>query len=188
MRFILCSHLIMCLYILCSFDVCSQTKLFDYPQFHFAEKDNGDTIVLHAEELFGLKILVPKRSYDVFAVGSDVQYREILTISGETYIIDSLLYRNYSEYAGTYDFEAIYKIEKGRVLFYVVNFFNAFQMGTMVQPCYMIIKVKDEMIYIDSIYMQTDIEDNSGRIENSVRVYIRGGKLKLKGKNLVLLR
>lgn len=178
----------LCLLILISTDMYFQTKLSKYPRYDFTEIDNGDTTVIYSDIVKGFIIHVPKRPYDVFEVPPDTSYRETITVSNKTYIIDSLLYRNYSEYAGTYAFEGIYMIKKRNMIFFVVDFFNAFQMGTMVQPCYLLLSVRDGMITLDSIYIQTDIEDNTGRVENSVRVYHTGNKIKLKGKNLKLIR
>lgn len=166
----------------------SQEKLSDYPQASFGEKDYGDTLVLYPLGIQGIDISVPKRNYDVFICGSNLSDREIITISDKTYIIDSLLYCNYYEYAGTYEFETIYTIDKQEQKYYVIDFFNAFQLGTMVQPCYMILKTDGGKIILDSIYLQTDIEDNSGRIEDSIRVYFENESLKLKGDNLELLK
>lgn len=169
-------------------NVYSQKKLSDYPQVSFEEKEYGDTLVLSPMEIQGIDVRVPKRTYDVFTCGSNLSDREIITISNKTYMIDSLLYNNYSEYAGSYDFETIYVLEKHKKKYYVIDFFNAFQLGTMVQPCYMILKVDGEQIIPHSIYLQTDIEDNSGRIESTVRVYFEKDSLYLKGVNLKLIK
>ena len=158
------------LIILLPIDVCSQQKLSDFPQDSFGEKDNGDTLVFYPLEIQGINVCVPKRPYDVYLYGSLLSDREIITISDKTYMIDSLLYKNYTEYAGAYDFETIYTVEKYEKKYYVVDFFNSLQIGTMVQPCYMILNVDEGKIILHSIYLLTDVEDNSGRIENTVQV------------------
>lgn len=188
MKKVFCLQIFLILSILSPYNVYSQKKLSDYPQSTFGEKDHGDILILSPIEIQGIDVRVPKRTYDVFISGSSLSDREIITISDKTYMIDSLLYNNYSEYAGTYDFEMIYTIEKQEQKYYVIDFFNAFQQGTMVQPCYMILKTEGGKIILHSIYMQTDIEDNSGRIENSVRVYFENDSLHLKGINLILLK
>ena len=184
----LCLKIFLILIIISPYNVYSQEKLSDYPQASFVEKDYGDTLVLSPLEIQGIYVRVPKRTYDVFICGSKLSDREIITISDKTYMIDSLLYSNYYEYAGTYDFETLYTIEKQKHKYYIIDFFNAFQLGTMVQPCYMLLRTDGGRIILHSIYIQTDIEDNSGRIENSVRVYFENGSLNLKGINLELLK
>ena len=166
----------------------SQKKMRDYPNVGFVEKDLGDTLVLCPLEISGINVRIPNRTYDVFACGSKLSDREMITISGETYMVDSLLYDNYSEYAGTYDFERIYMVEKSEKKYYIIDFYNAFQMGTMVQPCYMILSIDGGMPVLHSIYMQTDIEDNSGRIENTVRVYFENDNIRLEGVNMELIK
>lgn len=174
--------------ILSPLSVYSQEKLCDYPQVSFGEMDMDDTIIYYPLEIQGINVRVPKRAYDVFIHGSELSDREIINISDKTYMIDSLLYCNYSEYAGTYDFETLYIIEKQGHKYYVIDFFNAFQLGTMVQPCYMILNKDDGKIKLHSIYIQTDIEDNSGRIEKSVQVYFENDNICLKGINLEPLK
>ena len=162
------------------------SRLYDYPvttmnmRFRF-----GDTVASYSSGALAFEIRYPKKPYDEDNF-PDTSYRERLVACGQSYMIDSLLFRNYSEYSGMYYFnDDAYVINKE---YYIVDFFNTFQMGTMIQPCFLVFKTTDGKACPTALYMLTDVEDNSDRIGKTVRYYIDNGNLYLKGKNLELIR
>jgi hypothetical protein len=165
----------------------SQKRLQKYAHLSMMHRVCDDTVILYSSIFSEFEVRQPIRN-DVPQFVIDTSYREKIIISGKSYMIDSLLYRNYSEYSGSYDFECVYVIERKNEKYYIVSFFNAFQMGTMVQPCYLVFRSKKGNVCLNTVYMLTDIEDNSGRIENTVRVHLRNDDLYLTGKNLELLK
>ena len=145
----------------------------------------GDTIAAYSLGALAFEIRYPSRPYaeEHFP---DTAYKERLVVCGQSYMIDSLLFHNYNEYSGVYFFsDSAYLIENE---YYIVSFLNELQMGTMAQPCYLVFKTMDGIVCPVALYMITDIEDNSGRIENTIRYYIEDGILYLKGENLELVR
>ena len=145
----------------------------------------GDTVAAYSLGALEFEIHYPGRPYaeEHFP---DTAYKERLVVCGQTYMIDSLLFNNYHEYSGVYFFsDDAYVIEKD---YYIVSFFNAFQMGTMAQPCYLVFKTTDGKACPCALYMLTDLEDNSGRKENTIRYTIEDGILYLQGENLELVR
>lgn len=145
----------------------------------------GDTVAAYSLGALAFEVRTPGRPYaeEHFP---DTAYKERLVVCGQSYMIDSLLFENYNEYSGVYFFsDDAYVIEKD---YYIVSFFNAAQMGTMAQPCYLVFKTLNGKACPRALYMLTDIEDNSGRIENTLRYYIEDGNLYLKGENLLLIR
>lgn len=167
--------------------VYSQKRLQKYVHSYIMHRVCDDTAILYSSIFPEFEVRQPIRN-DVLQFVIDTSYREKIIISGKSHVIDSLLYRNYSEYSGSYDFECVYMIEGKNKKYYIVSFFNAFQMGTMVQPCYMVFRSKEGNVCLYAVYMLTDIEDNSGRIENTVRVHLKNDDLYLSGKNLELLK
>ncbi len=159
--------------------------MFEYPEVHMTQWVYGDTIISFSAESLAFEVLLPKQSYDMTSF-PDTSYREKISFFNKTYMIDSLLYRNYSEYSGTYYFDDMAYIIDGK--YYIVSFYNEFQLGTMVQPCFFVLKIIDGVALPLSLYMLTDIEDNSGRIENTICVYFDKDFLYLTGINLKLLR
>lgn len=161
------------------------SRLYDYPlttmdmRFHY-----GDTIASYSVGALAFEIRYPERPYDEESF-PDTSYRERLVVCGQSYMIDSLLFKNYNEYSGMYYFnEDVFVIENE---YYIVDFFNTFQMGTMVQPCFLVFKTKEGRACPTALYMLTDVEDNSDRIGKTVRYYIDKGNLYLIGKNLELI-
>ena len=145
----------------------------------------GDTVAAYSLGALEFEIHYPDRPYaeEHFP---DTAYKERLVVCGQTYMIDSLLFNNYHEYSGVYFFsDDAYVIEKD---YYIVSFINAFQMGTMAQPCYLVFKTTDGKACPCALYMLTDLEDNSGRKENTIRYTIEDGILYLQGENLELVR
>ena len=161
-------------------------KLLEHPETAMVRAFlPGDTIAAYSLGALAFELHYPDRPYDEDHF-PDTAYKERLVVCGQSYMIDSLLFNNYNEYSGVYFFsDDAYVIEKD---YYVVSFFNSFQMGTMAQPCYLVFKAVDGKACPVSLYMLTDIEDNSGRIENTIRYYIEDEYLYLKGKKLELIR
>lgn len=177
-----------CVCVFASLQLHAQKKLHKYDQVTLLQRICGNTAVLSSPVFPEFEVHQPIHLNELRQFELDSSYREIVAISGKSYMIDSLLYNNYFDYNGTYNFELVYVIEKNDKRFFVVSFYNASQMGTMVQPCYLVFKPRDGATCLSSVYMLTDIEDNSGRIENTVRVYLKNDNLYLSGKNLELLK
>ena len=161
------------------------SRLYDYPVTTMDSTHSGDTVVSYSVGDLEFEVHYPGRPYDEDNF-PDTAYKERLVVCGQSYMIDSLLFNNYSEYSGMYDFlgEA-YVIENK---YYIIDFRNGFQMGTMVQPCFLVFKTRDGKACPSALYMLTDVEDNSDRIGKTVRYYIDNGNLYLKGQNLELIR
>lgn len=172
-------------FLMTSHQLYAQSKLTGYPKIEIQQYYQGDTTVLFYPEIYGLEVILPKDPTNSSWYSIDTNYRDIISLSGKHYLIDSLLYSNYLEYAGRYYFGVAYEVVKHK--YYVVNFYNEYQQGTMIQPCFMVLAKKENGFERMSIYMITDIEDNSGQIEESVIVYEQNGELQLNGINIELL-
>lgn len=177
-----------CVCVLAPLHVHAQKKLHKYNQVTLYQRICGDTIIIYSPVFPEFEVHQPIHLDETRQFEIDSPYREIVAISSKSYMIDSLLYNNYSEYNGTYHFELVYVIERKDKQFFIVSFYNASQMGTMVQPSYLVFKPRDGETCLSSVYMLTDIEDNSGRIENTIRVHLKNDDLYLSGKNLELLK
>lgn len=177
-----------CVCVLAPIHLRAQKKLHKYDQVTLFQRICGNTAISSSPVFPEFEVRQPIHIDETQQFELDSSFREIVAISGKLYMIDSLLYNNYSEYNGTYNFELVYVIERKDKRFFIVSFYNASQMGTMVQPCYLVFKLRDGAACLSSVYMLTDIEDNSGRIENTVRVHLKNGDLYLSGKSLELLK
>lgn len=177
-----------CVFVFAPSNLHAQKKLHKYDYVTLFQRICGDTVIISSPVFPEFEVHQPIYIDETRQFEIDSSYREIVAISGKSYMIDSLLYNNYSEYNGTYHFELVYVIEGKNKRFFIVSFYNAYQMGTMVQPCYLVFRQRDGETCLSSVYMLTDIEDNSGRIENTVRVHLKNDDLYLSGKNLELLK
>ena len=117
----------------------------------------------------------------------DTIYRSYLQIDKKV-MIDSLFFTNTSEFAMNFNILYVYPIRRKKELFIVLECFDGFQMGSDSQPMYLILKKNNASYKLQAAYMITNIEDNSCRIPNSVKVCFFRKKLFLRGKNLILMK
>lgn len=117
----------------------------------------------------------------------DTAYRSYLQIDKRV-MIDSLFFTNTSEFAMDFNILYVYPIRHQKELFIVLECFDGFQMGTDSQPMYLVLKKHNASYTLQAAYMITNIEDNSCRIPNSVKVFFFRKKLFLRGKNLILMK
>lgn len=122
-----------------------------------------------------------------YFVMSDTMYRFYLHTNVDI-MVDSLVLNEFSEYALNFQPLSVYSINDKRNTFVILEAYDGYQMGTDVQPIYIVFKKDKTSMILHSVYQITDLEDNSGMIEQSIKVYIRNNRLFLKGKNLEMKR
>ena len=103
-------------------------------------------------------------------------------------MVDSLVLNKPSEYAMNFQPLSVFSIHNKKNTFVILEAYDGYQYGTAVQPIYIVFKKDKSSIKLHSVYLLTDLEDNSETIEKSIKVYIRNNRLFLKGKNLVRIR
>lgn len=133
MRNTLVLLLVGCVCVLAPLHLHAQKKLHKYDHVTLFQRICGNTAILSSPVFPEFEVYQPIHIDESRQFELDSSYREIIAISGKSYMIDSLLYNNYSEYSGTYNFELVYVIERKDKVFFIVSFYNASQMGTMVQ-------------------------------------------------------
>ena len=177
------------LFCLCAIQIAlSQKPLHKYEsnsQFMCQENDGFIETILYT----GLVLRSqsnPEGNGEYFVM-SDTMYRFYLHADVDI-MVDSLVLNELSEYSLNFQPMSVYSINEKRNTFVILEAYDGYQMGTDVQPIYIVFKkVKSSMI-LQSVYQITDLEDNSVMIEQSIKVYVRNNRLLLKGKNLKMIR
>lgn len=163
----------------------SQIRLSKYPQINISSHIENDTLIYFSVDLPDFEIIQPIKPNDsICFLYIDTFFRDILVVSDDVFMIDSILFNNYLDYAGIFSLADIHLIKKKKRKWFVVCIANEIQLGTNIQPYYIVIECIEENNFLHSVYFQTNIEDNSGQIESSVRVFVRKNNVYLKGKNL----
>jgi len=122
-----------------------------------------------------------------YFVESDTMYRCYLHTDIDI-MVDSLVLNKPSEYTMNFQPLSVFSIHNKKNTFVILEAYDGYQYGTAVQPIYIVFKKDKSSIKLHSVYLLTDLEDNSETIEKSIKVYIRNNRLFLKGKNLVRIR
>ena len=122
-----------------------------------------------------------------YFIVSDTMYRCYLHTDIDI-MVDSLLLNDPSEYAMNFQPVSVYSIYEKKSTFVILECYNGYQIGTDVQPIYIVFKKGGSSLILYSVYQITDLEDNSLKTEQSVKVFIRNNRLFLKGKNLIRIR
>ncbi len=165
----------------------SQNRLYNYPQLTIKTQLENATYISYSDDFPEFRLCTPIRPNDT-PLDTTAVYRGYIKFLNNKYLIDSILLDDYSGYAGSYDLTYIFVVENGKSKWFVVSFYDGTQYGTFIQPCYLIFKKQENGCSLISQYLLTDIEDHSGKITNSVKVFFRKGRLLLKGKNLVMMK
>ena len=122
-----------------------------------------------------------------YFVLSDTMYRFYLHTDVDI-MVDSLVLNEWSEYAMNFQPLSVYSVNDKKNTFVILEAYNGYQMGTDVQPIYIVLKKDKTSMILHSIYQITDWEYKTGMIEHSIKVYIRNNRLLLKGKHLEKIR
>ena len=103
-------------------------------------------------------------------------------------MVDSLVLNDPSEYAMNFQPVSVYSINDKKSTFVILEAYDGYQIGTDVQPIYIVFKKDKSSLILYSVYQITDLEDNSVTTEQSIKVFIHNNRLFLKGKNLIKIR
>ena len=177
------------LFCLCAIQITlSQKPLHKYEsnsQFKSQENDGFIETILYA----GL-VLRSQSNPDgngEYFVMSDTMYRFYLHTDVDI-MVDSLVLNEFSEYALNFQPLSVYSINDKKNTFVILEAYNGYQTGTDVQPIYIVFKKDKPSMILHSVYQIIDLKDNSGIIEQSIKVFIRNNRLILKGKNLKMIK
>ena len=128
----------------------------------------------------------PEGNGEYFIV-SDTMYRCYLHTDIDI-MVDSLLLNDPSEYAMNFQPVSVYSINDKKSTFVILEAYDGYQIGTDVQPIYIVFKKDKSSLILYSVYQITDLEDNSVTTEQSIKVFIHNNRLFLMGKNLIKIR
>lgn len=123
-----------------------------------------------------------------FFTPSDTAYRDYFVSGENVYIIDSLVITNHNSYSMNSQIEGVYKTRINGEKFIIVDFYDGFQLGTMVQPLYFIFKEEKGSFALQSVYIIENVNAYDSVVTESLQMFYENGKIKMKGINLVLLR
>jgi hypothetical protein len=189
---ILCSvFVILCSVLLNNFAQKASVNLHELPiQEKYSEVDTDTTLVLITENIPELLIVQPSAAGDTnfceAFVLSDTLYRNYILLNNKKYLIDSLCLREYDNYAIGFQYTGTYYLSYNQYTYLIVTGFDGFQLGTDVQPSYIIFQKKEtekEYHFLSSYYIE-NTDYYSEEILNSVKIFFKKDKIILKGINL----
>lgn len=154
------------------------------PQIEYNYLDNDTARIIVSPRLYDFSIITFSRKQEYF-VPTDTLKRDYIIFNNVKYVIDSLVLKNYSSYTQNFNLTYIYKIERESVNYVILSGGNLFQMGTDGQPLFILFKEnnKNKYVFYSSYYIE-NIEDNSTRIYDAIKVIFHKNELFLKGKSL----
>ena len=129
-----------------------------------------------------LYIYIYSRQNEYFA-DSDTLKKDFIFFKESIYTFDNLLRLKQSDYTVSFSLENIYLVRSKKYKFLVIQGYNSFQIGSDQQTFFIVLKIFDEKIDVVSSYIFDSAEDS-----NSIRLIKRNRSLKLKNKNLKLLK
>jgi hypothetical protein len=121
-----------------------------------------------------------------YFVLADTLYRDYILLDNKKYLIDSLCFTKYNNYAMAFQYTGTYCLSNNKHSYLIIKGFDGFQIGTFVQPLYMVFqkgKSEKEYHFLSSYYIE-NIDFYSEKILNSVKVVFKKDKIILKGINL----
>lgn len=113
----------------------------------------------------------------------------VLLVSGKNiYMVDSLLFPYYRYYSAAFQVTGLYKADIKGERFVILDCYNGYQLGTFVQPLFIVLKEEQGNYALQSVYMITNTDGYADYVYNSLKMTCKKGKVRLNGSNLLLLR
>lgn len=154
------------------------------PQIEFNSLDNDTARIFVSPKLYDFSIITFSRKQEYFEP-TDTLQRDYIIFNNVKYVIDSLVLKHCSSYTQLFNLTHIYKIERKSVNYVILSGGNLFQMGTDSQPLFILFKEnnKNKYVFYSSYYIE-NIEDNSTRTYDAIKVIFNKNGIYLKGKSL----
>jgi hypothetical protein len=167
-----------------SINIFSQKFLYEY---HVIKADsiikNDSTLIMFNNSIPEFKLITFLRTEEYFVI-SDTLQRDYILLNEQKYLIDSLCLKQYNDYVISFEYDGTYIIPYKESNYLIVTGSNGFQMGTDMQPRYLIFQEKENKYQFLSSYLLENIDYYSEEILNSVKIVKKKDKIILKGINL----
>lgn len=164
----------------------SQKAMFlnQLTQLEFNYLDNDSCRIITSPKLDDFSIITFIRKEEFF-VPTDTVNRDYIIFNNINYIIDSLVLKSYRDYTQNFSLTNIYLIERESENYIILSGGNTFQMRTDSQPLLILFKQnnKNKYDFYSSYYIE-NVEDNSSRIYDSIKVIFNKNGIFLEGKSL----
>ncbi|MCL2130918.1 MAG: hypothetical protein FWH36_00460 [Lentimicrobiaceae bacterium] len=149
--------------------------------YHYVDTDTAR--IYYTDNIPNLIIFnLPKE--DEYFLISDTSQRDFIFLDGKKYLVDSLCFINYNDYAMHFVYTGTYHIVHKQAEYLIITGADGFLMGTMVQPIYLVFQKKGNEYHFLSSYYIEDIGYYDEKILNSVKIIKKRDKIILKGINL----